>query len=53
MDNGAGSSISTLAYDGRTNPSTLQAYLANLKSGSTYNFNVSFFDVSPFSSMWP
>ena len=39
MDNGVGSDISTVIYDGRNNPSTLTAYIGNLVTGRTYKFN--------------
>ena len=40
MDNGAGSDIATVVYNGRTNPSTTQAFIMNLQTGMTYKFQV-------------
>jgi len=40
MDNGAGSLVNTIVYDGKTNPAATQAYINNLKTGTTYKFQV-------------
>ena len=37
-DNGNGSDISQIAYNGKANPSTIKVHLYNLNSGSTYKF---------------
>ena len=40
MDNGAGSTITNIAYNGLTNPSATQASISNLQTGLIYKFNV-------------